>query len=98
MKEELRKKNELYTIYDLQVGEYVLSVTYLNPEQQTIGHLHNYPEGYYFTAGIGRLEVGRRKKRVSAGQFIYIPANRFHRVINGGVMSMIFVCVFKREV
>lgn len=108
MDAKLRKQDARYTIYDLEYApSCVLSVSYLNPGQSTVGHEHGYAEGYYFARGRGRIELGRAEdvqpmaptmwsvKGIFAGDFVAVPADTFHRVFNDSVCDvMVFVCAF----
>ncbi len=91
---KLRKSDSRYEIHDLHLGEYVLSVTYLQPFQTTLGHQHEFIEGYYFSNGIGRIQLGDETKTVEKKEFFIIPPNTFHRVFNDCPHEMEFVCVF----
>lgn len=97
MKPELRKKNKQYTIYDLQMDGFVLSVTYLNPGESTTGHQHEWNEGYYIASGIGRIMLNDDEVLISGGQLIAVPPNTYHRVFNDGINTLIFVCAFRGE-
>ena len=94
---KLRKSDNLYEIYDLKLRGFTLSVTYLKPDKSTKGHKHSYEEGYYFAGGIGRMQMGGTCKQVSAGQFVAVPPNAFHRVFNNGLLSLVFVCAWREE-
>lgn len=86
-----------YSILDLDMGGYVVSVTHLNPKQSTLGHRHNWEECYYFASGIGRMEIGEETKGVSMGQFKFVPPGVHHRVFNDSLMTLSFVCVWGKE-
>lgn len=93
----LRKRNEQYTIYDLWIGDYIMSVTSLNPKQVTIGHEHDWEEVYYVATGFGRILLGDKFSIITPGQFIAIPAKTFHRIYNDDKDGqLVVVCVFKR--
>ncbi len=64
---DLRVKDDRYEIYDLEMEEFVLSVTYLNPNKCTRGHKHDYEEAYYFAQGCGRVKLDRRIVNVKNG-------------------------------
>ncbi len=92
---KIRIENERYTIQDSRGDGYILSVTYLNPKQETQGHQHPWEELYYIAYGIGELKIGRKKKRVSMGQFHNIPPDTFHQLKNNGMMTLAVVCSWR---
>lgn len=92
----LRKRNEQYTIYDLWIGEYIMSVTSLHPNQLTIGHKHEWEEVYYVASGFGRMLLDTTYIIITPGQFIKIPPDTFHRLYNDDkVGELVVVCVFQ---
>ncbi len=93
----LRKKEKRYSIQDLKVGDITLSVTYLNPEQSTKGHQHEYEELYYIGYGVGRIVIGNEEKKISMGQFYLIPPDTFHQVKNDGLMTLAIICVWREK-
>jgi len=93
---KLRKKNDRYTIYDLELEGLTLSVTYLNPGKSTIGHLHGFEEAYYICrCDFGKIKIGTQTREISSGNFITIPPDTFHRVFNDGENILTFICAFK---
>jgi mannose-6-phosphate isomerase-like protein (cupin superfamily) len=91
----LRSKNDRYEIYDLEMEEFVLSVTYLNPNKYTRGHKHDHEEAYYFAQGCGRVKLGRTIVNVKSGDFLRIPPNTSHCVFNDSDFHRLtFVCAF----
>jgi len=88
----IRKDNKTYKVEDFDTGEYVLSVTRLYPERNTIGHWHDNDEVYFIANGVGKIQVGLDEKIVKSGEFIHVPCKAFHRVWNTGLDDLVFVC------
>ena len=93
----LRVSDDKYSILDLDMGEYVVSVTHLKPNQSTCGHKHDWEECYYIACGIGRMKIGDKTKEISMGQFKVIELNVFHQIFNDSLMTLSFVCVWGKE-
>ncbi|GAH54562.1 unnamed protein product, partial [marine sediment metagenome] len=91
---KLRKKDERYDIYDLQLEDFVLSLTYLNEGKSTRGHSHHMEEAYYFISGQGRITVGEATQGVKDGDIVIIPKDTFHRVFSDN-SRLVFLCIFK---
>ena len=92
-----RKRDEYYTIFDMEMEDFVLSATYLNPHKSTVGHQHPWSEAYYIAIGFGKIIIGREIKDATEGDFIRIPANIFHQVFNLGTFPMRFVCAWREK-
>lgn len=92
----LRRKDERYTIYDLEGKEFVLSVTYLYPGKSTLGHRHYWEEGYYISKGFGIMDLGGRVSPVKEGEFILVPPDVFHRLQNQSPNPLVAVCAWGR--
>ncbi len=91
---KVRRRDERYDIYDLQLEDFVLSLTYLNEGKSTRGHSHHMEEAYYFISGQGRITVGKATQRVKDGDIVVIPKDTFHRVFSGN-SRLVFLCIFR---
>ena len=94
---ELRKQDEYYTIFDMEMDGFTLSATFLNAHKSTAGHQHLWEEAYYIANGFGMVIIGREIKDAAEGDFIKIPPNTFHQVFNLGAFPMRFVCVWREK-
>lgn len=97
MRPVLRVSGRRYSIIDLDMSKYVVSVTHLNPGQSTQGHEHDWEECYYFACGVGRMKIGDKVEEISMGQFKVVEPNVFHQVFNESLMTLSFVCVWGKE-
>lgn len=96
------KETEVYTIRDLILVDakanpiLTLSLTMLNPHQETRGHDHaGQAETYYFWGdGHGQMILGSEVIEVKAGVNVYIPDGVFHKVINLSDQPLHFYCTF----
>ncbi len=91
-----RYSNKIYTVFDYRNDDIILSVTYLNPQQETRGHSHDNFELYYF-GGDGEIIIGNNIVKVKEGDFQMVPSNLFHKVINHSSKILTFVCSWKHE-
>ncbi len=96
MRPVLRVRNGRYSILDIYLSKYIVSVTHLNPGQSTQGHMHDWEECYYFACGVGRIQIGGKGEEISMGQFRVIKPNVFHQVFNDSLMTLSFVCVWDK--
>lgn len=94
---KLRKKDDRYETYDLELEDFVFSITYLNKGKSTTGHSHSNEEIYYFAKGWGRMTLGEKTRKVEAEDIVVFPGEVFHRVFNDDCPRLIFLCVFKRR-
>lgn len=92
----LRKKDERYEVYDLRLGDFTLSVTYLNAHKSTTGNSHDWEEAYYIIEGEGQILINDMPIVISAGDFIIIPKGARHRVFSLDE-PIAFLCVFKEK-
>ncbi len=92
---KLRINNDTYEIYDLEMGGYVLSVTYLKPLKSTKGHQHPWDEAYYISSGIGIIQIGDKTMDIYKGKFVAISPDTFHRVTNTSMSDLVFVCAWR---
>ena len=81
---DIIKDNETYTLIDnTELKNLVVSSTVLKPSQHTNGHKHDgIEEVYIFQSGFGKMEVGKEKRDVRAGDTVIIPDGAFHKVYN----------------
>jgi len=94
----LRKRDDRYEIFDLQLEDFTLSTTTLNPGKSTVGHSHPWEEAYYVIKACGRILIGETTQIIKHGYFITIPGGEFHRVYNGSRKSkLVFLCIFKSQ-
>lgn len=96
---EVVKDNETYCLTDNKtLKNLVLSQTILHTGQRTRGHRHpGQEEVYFFVSGHGYMIVGDEDSEpfvVESGDIVLIPDGSFHRVINTGIVDLIFNCVF----
>lgn len=91
----LRKKDDRYQVYDLQLEDFTLSTTYLNRGKATTGHSHDVEEVYYFMEGYGQIQIGGTSYEVEAGDFAVIPGGAFHRAFNIRCPKLVFLSIFK---
>ena len=94
---ELVKDTDVYTLRDnTTLTGMIVSSTVLKPKQQTNGHSHpGIEEVYYFTAGMGYMDLDDEKIVVEAGDIVLIQDGVFHKVYNESIYETLdFVCVF----
>lgn len=64
----------------------------LDPEGgQVPWHNQDQEEIYFIVKGEGEMCLGNEKKRVTAGQCVYIPPQEFHQLTNTGEEEMIMI-------
>jgi quercetin dioxygenase-like cupin family protein len=90
------KQDERYVVIDNKaLNNLVLSSTLLHPGKSTSGHRHaGQEEVYFFTMGVGTMQLDDETFAVKAGDIIQIKDNVFHRVFNDSNDELYFVCVF----
>jgi len=93
----IRKDTEVYLVEDFAADKYVMSVTKLYSGKETSGHRHNHDELYYIAAGNGILIIDNLQVNIQAGEFMHIQANQFHKVINIGDKTLLFVCAWHQN-
>ena len=94
---ELIKSNERYNLYDYKLDHLVLSMTVLNPEQETRGHSHeNIDEIYICIEGEGKIQVGEEEFDFKPGDMITIPPGDFHKVFNTTKNKLSFLSIFEK--
>jgi len=94
---KLRKKDNRYEVYDLELQDFTLSTTSLKQGKATTGHSHIYEEAYCFLEGWGTLALNKVPQEVKAGDIIVIPSGVFHRVFNKSCPVLFFLCIFRRR-
>jgi mannose-6-phosphate isomerase-like protein (cupin superfamily) len=63
------------------------------PGGRTERHYHRVAEEiYYFTAGAGRMLLGRDEAAVRAGDCVVIPPGVEHELINDGAEPLVLLC------
>jgi mannose-6-phosphate isomerase-like protein (cupin superfamily) len=94
---ELVKSNERYNLYDFKLEHLVVSMTVLNPEQETRGHSHdNVDEIYICTSGSGKIQVGEEEFDFKEEDIVTIPSGAFHKVVNPTTEKLIFLSIFEK--
>jgi len=97
-KAEMVKKSDRYEVYDLAVGNLVLSMTVLHPGKATTGHSHEDTEEIsLFVRGDGEIELDGERQPVRAEDVVAVPREVFHRVFNTGDTDLEFLCFFERR-
>lgn len=100
--------NDRYSIQDLNLYDsrgrvvFTLSVTVLHIGKQTKGHSHPQPhenEVYEFIEGNGIMMIDTSALNVKAGDYIFVEAGRFHKVINiSNASDLVFRCYFAGQI
>ena len=69
-------------------------VTFEPDGGQVPWHSQEQEEIYYIVEGTGEMCLGEEKRRVTAGQAVYIPGGVFHQLTNTGEtpLKMIYCC------
>jgi len=93
---KLRKRDDRYEVYDLELQDFTLSTTSLRQNKATTGHSHPNEEAYCFLRGQGVLVLDEIPQKVEAGDIVIIPGGVFHRVFNKACPELLFLCIFKR--
>ncbi len=95
---EVIKDTEQYKLTDnrTSLDRLVLSKTHLHEGQSTNGHAHpGVEEIYFFTLGMGEMQVGEEKFVITNGTIVTVPDGVFHRVFASRNTELIFLCVFE---
>jgi len=94
---ECVKSNERYNLHDFQQDHLTVSMTVMNPNQETRGHSHeNNDEVYIFLEGEGEIQINDKKFTVKANDVVPIPLGAFHKVFNPNSEKLKFLCVFEK--
>ena len=72
---------------------YSLAHARVKPGEITLPHRLKSSEVYYILEGEGEMYIDKEKKKVSAGEVIYIPPNSVQRIKNTGVKELVFLCI-----
>jgi len=94
---KLVKSNKRYNIYDYTMDHLVISMTILNPQQETRGHEHkNIDEVYICIEGQGKIQVGEKNFVFKKNDIVTIPEGMFHKVINPAKKKLAFLSIFEK--
>ncbi|HIK02021.1 TPA: cupin domain-containing protein [archaeon] len=92
----LVKSTERYDLYDMKLDHLTLSMTRMNPKQETRGHDHEGVEEVYFCLdGDGQIQVGEEKIDFKKGDVVTIPPGDFHKVFNPSDSELVFFSIFE---
>ncbi len=72
---------------------YSLALAKVKQGEITFAHRLKSSEVYYILEGEGEMYIDSEKKKVSAGQAIYIPPNSVQRIKNIGKYDLVFLCI-----
>ena len=92
------RDTEVYVVEDNRfLKNMVVSKTVLHPGQETAGHSHpGLEEVYFFTGGVGTMQLNEDVFTVQTGDIVMIPDAAFHKVFNQtSKQDLIFICVFQ---
>lgn len=97
-KATLVKRSSRYEVYDLSLGNLVISMTVLHEGKSTVGHSHNDTEEIYLSVeGKGEIQLGDGEKEdVVSGDITMIPRGVLHRVFNKGKDDLTFLSFFEK--
>ncbi|MBA7475663.1 Bifunctional protein HldE [subsurface metagenome] len=94
---KLRREDDRYEIYDLELRDFTLSTTSLKQGKATMGNRHKHEEAYCFIKGYGKIALDGVFQQVTAGDIIIVPSDTHHQVFNEECLELYFLCVFKRR-
>jgi mannose-6-phosphate isomerase-like protein (cupin superfamily) len=77
---------------DVAVG-YSLAHAKVKPGEITYAHRLKSSEVYYILEGEGEMYIDDERKKVFAGQVIYIPPNSVQRIKNTEAHDLAFLCI-----
>jgi quercetin dioxygenase-like cupin family protein len=69
----------------------------LPPGARFVRHWHAQPETYFFTDGVGLVEVEGLEYEVGVGTAVFIPGNAWHQVKNTGEGPLRLVYTFPAD-
>ena len=100
------RNDDTYRIEDLNLYDsqgriiFTVSVTTLHIGKQTRGHTHPHEsEIYEFVEGTGFMMIGSQAIAVKPGDFIFVEAGNFHKVVNmSNASDLIFRCYFAGQI
>lgn len=72
---------------------YSLARASVAPGRQTIPHVLRHAEVYHILRGAGLMRVGRERRRIKAGDTVYIPPGSVQQVRNTGRRTLVFLCL-----
>ena len=94
---ELTKSNERYELYDYKTDHLIVSMTVMNPHQETRGHEHEgVDEVYFCVEGEGKIQIGEEEFDFKPGDLLTIPSGAFHKVFNPGDEKLKFLAIFEK--
>ncbi len=71
----------------------------VNPGEGHMTHTHaGSDEILFFLSGNGNQTVADETQFVSAGSFVYIPANTEHQTLNTGIDKLVFLAIYSPAV
>ena len=92
----LIRSNEKYDLFDISLGETVLSLTVLHKDQSTMGHQHlGTQEILIILRGEGELETDKGRHRISMAD-ICLVSGEYHKITNMGLSDLEFICIFQK--
>lgn len=98
-KAELIRDTDVYKVYDLKtLDNLTLSLTELNPNNNTSGHSHDdADEVYVFLSGHGIIQVDDTPTDVKSGDVVTVPRGTFHKVYNNSATEVLsFWAIFEK--
>lgn len=84
--------NDLYSIYQKQEGDLVMSITVLKPNQRTRGHSHKHWEDYTFDCNGATIYLNGAGKDISGPVTLEVPPRVHHVVYNNTDQPLAFLC------
>jgi quercetin dioxygenase-like cupin family protein len=69
----------------------------LPPGARFVRHWHEQPETYFFTDGVGLVEVDGLEYEVRVGPAVFVPGNAWHQVKNTGDGPLRLVYIFPAD-
>lgn len=72
---------------------YSLAVARVEPGGTTFLHRLATSEVYYLLEGEGEMHIDGERRRVRAGQAVYIPPQATQQISNTGEGELVFVCI-----
>lgn len=72
---------------------YSLARASVAPGRETRPHVLRHAEVYYILQGTGQMRVGRDRRRIKAGDTVYIPPGSVQQIRNAGRQVLVFLCL-----
>ena len=92
------KETENYDVKELDLGEFILSITTLYPHKATIGHWHDSPEYIVLTCGKAVFLVDLAVLSMECGDHMLINTKEYHRVFNSSDESALILGIYKKGI